>query len=1537
MTKRAKTRLILLTAAISLFVLVAVIARATQQSSRDKTAARLKISGLEALDRGDYEAALDDLSFTLIRYPDDIEALIGFGDARSRVPDEGGRHLARALSTYNIAVDIARSNGIPRETLISALEGRARLERILGQLARLELTSMELVDLDPQNKLGIESMLAVSFSLGRILPGDANLLIRGEASNEQWVQRLRDAESASALRWVIELAVADELSLDLILAIASILSSQDAMAIQQMQWGEVRENPIDLLDRWAVENPQVREAASVVAAREALIQGRPDESRQRLEQIDLSMSKDPAVILLAISIFEALRTSADRDTANQLLAQLREMKGLDTETQMMLATRYWAFSRTEECLGILESGDLLQSADAKVKVDAILLWMLATPDERTERIESLRKIAEDPASDLLVRNRSAVVVEVADRLGEGGLTAIEFEQQITSLGQWIGDPLLLCVLGDLARADGLWPTALRCYEAARDSFVGPQTPITLRLVAAFSANGDRIGAFEEARMHAGRVNSIQSALVLLRAWIAIEETGRSASDVVPQFSPAGDALDFLESIEGEFERMAMTSERLLPLRFRAMLLRGEREKVESDMEQALGGALSETTLVTLLNIAKLNQLELSSDRIDSLLESKLGPDLDRSLVDYRSSRLASEQGLESAVRFLELYLESDVAAFAIKRRNLFRYLSNEASDTDRAEALDALLQTELDRFEIQETINAAIAQGDIEGSGKIFSYLIDRFGDASPEVASADGRLTLAFDSANEASILQAISRIDRLVAAGVADASLELVLARLWMTDPVRNPSAAIETLLRSAEGRNGEISNLLLLVQLLQEVGRPAEAESTIQRLQQLEDSLTPPQRAFLVKLLGIQGDVEAMRRSACSLAAESGRVEDVIGCIGLCLEMGDTATADQLLDELAARPTRALVVDQALAARFVRNGEVANATEVLRNSEAFGSEADRQTAIATIEMSNGDWAMAMQSLNDLGAELSNSGEAQLLLAICHLRGPERNVPAARDALEGVLALEAGQAGFLRRAASIVIEDADLRSDSEKYIAALREVEREQAEMLQITVDLENTGKSLSSVLPLVSRAEAVRDSLVRVKVAWELYLGALTRGFILARSEGDLPEAQRFAELVDDVATEYRRRFPGDYGVISRAGRIKLLIGDPESAALIARAALEEIRGEVKLVDNLLAAESQYRLENYPMTRKLLEPFAETITRSPGSWPRCWEMLYRSRLYTGDADAALAAYLSWFSSQALEVEWLFWFDAINLASPETAVAAVELVPGVEEIPALQSLGVNALSRVVSRTGDRTVLAELRRRLEDLGSSSSDPVMQIRVGAARVEAAASIDVHRGREEAAEWVDSLPTQILSSISNLSRLSAEERAEVDPFVFAVIITLNNTLARSGEDVEKWQDDSEEGGRIKAFLRRADEVLEDISTQNAEILDSRAIFYLAVGDASTALALSAAAAEMAPGIPGILLTHAKALLASGQRQDAIAVGERARGLHQLSETRAADLQRRIDEFLDDAAVNQGAVETGMDWDPSTVRTSWQWAGISGATL
>ena len=160
MTKRAKKRLLFLVVTVAIVVLVAVVARSMQQSARDADAARRLTSGVEALDRGDYETALSDLSLALIRYPDDVDALLGFAEARRHVPDENGRHLARSLATYSRALELIRSGEFPRATLIRGLEGRARVERMLGQLARLELTSLELIAVDPRNKQAIENLLS---------------------------------------------------------------------------------------------------------------------------------------------------------------------------------------------------------------------------------------------------------------------------------------------------------------------------------------------------------------------------------------------------------------------------------------------------------------------------------------------------------------------------------------------------------------------------------------------------------------------------------------------------------------------------------------------------------------------------------------------------------------------------------------------------------------------------------------------------------------------------------------------------------------------------------------------------------------------------------------------------------------------------------------------------------------------------------------------------------------------------------------------------------------------------------------------------------------------------------------------------------------------------------------------------------------------------------------------------------------------------------------------------------------------------------
>ena len=159
MTKRGKRRLLIL-CVVALFGVAGVFGlRAFRDIQAEKRAVRDRAEGMALYQARDYEEALQPLSRAIPRMKEDVEMLMAFADARSRVPVASGRHIAEASEYYRRVMVIDRDN-------IAAMEGRVNTLQRLGDMAELLSAAGRLTREEPENIVGWRglAMAAMNFT-----------------------------------------------------------------------------------------------------------------------------------------------------------------------------------------------------------------------------------------------------------------------------------------------------------------------------------------------------------------------------------------------------------------------------------------------------------------------------------------------------------------------------------------------------------------------------------------------------------------------------------------------------------------------------------------------------------------------------------------------------------------------------------------------------------------------------------------------------------------------------------------------------------------------------------------------------------------------------------------------------------------------------------------------------------------------------------------------------------------------------------------------------------------------------------------------------------------------------------------------------------------------------------------------------------------------------------------------------------------------------------------------------------------------------
>ena len=160
MTRKSRKRLIALGVGIVLLAtigLLAVYAREYQQKRRAQQAYE---RGIAAFERGDFEAALPDLSFYIGRNRDDAQTMYAFAESRFRVEQPDGGHLPFAERVARQAASLAPDDPRPHELLL-------KIYPRMGYWVECLDTAKDLLRLDPDDRDALDAAILALIQLER--------------------------------------------------------------------------------------------------------------------------------------------------------------------------------------------------------------------------------------------------------------------------------------------------------------------------------------------------------------------------------------------------------------------------------------------------------------------------------------------------------------------------------------------------------------------------------------------------------------------------------------------------------------------------------------------------------------------------------------------------------------------------------------------------------------------------------------------------------------------------------------------------------------------------------------------------------------------------------------------------------------------------------------------------------------------------------------------------------------------------------------------------------------------------------------------------------------------------------------------------------------------------------------------------------------------------------------------------------------------------------------------------------------------------
>ncbi|MBC01992.1 MAG: hypothetical protein CMJ34_01635 [Phycisphaerae bacterium] len=1521
MTRRARRRILLLLVflvGLSGLVTAAWFLRSSQKVSEARL---MRVSGMEDAEAGNWSSALRKLSKAVAYDKEDLEALIVLADARSRVPEVNNRHFVTAMSLYSRASDIARATDAPMETRMRALSGRGRMELASGAIANLRDTAIEILEIDPDDIDAIGYLYEISKLEGKILPSgvdgidEVDLIVRGDRSDESWLDEMRRVGDDSALRWSLEMVASDPDDLTYRDQVLVILREGGTTDIQRLRRAQVIESTEDLVEQWSNDGTISPNLASILVATEAMRDRNIEAAREAVAEADERGLERPELILRAINVLEATGSGEDKELSNELLARVQKAAMETPEIAIQVASRYWYANQGRRALGMIDAA--VEAAEGEERSDlyitGVLLASLIDSPDLVERIDLANDFIDRGDVTPERRDGHRRFIDLAMIKNKDNMKSNDVVEAFTLAAGFPKNVFVQVLFGDILANAGLQVLSNEAWKRACQLSGYRSMPVGQRLVRGHLDAQAVDKAFEEAANLASASPNVVSVMLLCETWLALESVGIDPKDVVPQFDARETPLAMLEGVRRVLLNAGGDDAIIIPILAQAALREERLDLVSELMESACENGDSASMLLQLLGISN------SNDDLDygwRLLErTRSLADLDVSserMAVIESTMLRADGRPEEALALIDAVIAARQESTPGELLGLERLENLRAMGVGVEElivVLESLLELPLSNQQL-ERLHGIILRldDDEEGIARMISQrYVDRsvelFGRDSYPFAQAVSQHVLRFEREDPESVLDAILVADPHVSSRKASIGLQLSLVSLLEAASPPQTGRAIEVLRDVMTERPGRFDVSVRLVDLLQKDGRYEEAGEQIQRLSRRRDAAPPELQALIPSLIVGQGDVDLVASSLCEHADRTGRPLDRLECVRALYAAGDGETADEYLEQLRADPDRPAAVDLEVAARMAAGGDQEGALAVLLGSDRFMNEISRDLAVGGMLLQLGRWDELKALLDrwgDADGEVDSNrlSDMEILRAMYLIRGPAKDPSSAGMALETAVSLAPEREAILVRNATIRLENNVLRPTVREAIELLKPVAPGRARVMELALEASPDGKSFSGSPELVAKARELVSMYPRSRPAHTLALEILNADYAESMEGNDFPRITRSYENLVDFTIATVEQFPGDQEIPVLLSNVYMGGGEFERALEAAREGRRRAgRGE-KFENVLPVIMIEARMGRYGDAVRNITPYREEIETAvrnlgppPGNLPpleqmspemrrmvsdrrtklQRWSLLINCLLGNGEVDEAWNVF-SGRPSMDPGASRAF-LSGIETAPPEAAVQAGlrmrEVIP--PGPPRLRLIG--ALLAAHRESPTRSLRALIEEEIDLLVEATPGPAASMQAELLRVGLEDTNDSIGAADGFLAILDGLPPGTIRDAKRRLDLEGDRRRSIDAIYNAIVMTMNNAAAMGAKAFENGQVAPVRSGDLIDRLNRIADDLGQLQPGLPEILDTRAMVAIASGDGPKALALAEGAVREQPLRSSFRFTMARALLLEGRAAEA----------------------------------------------------------------
>ncbi|MCA9288678.1 MAG: tetratricopeptide repeat protein [Phycisphaerales bacterium] len=995
MKPRTKKRIVALALVLAVIAGGAVGLRHLRSARKAETIAEARARGMDAYDRGEWQAAMDDLGLYVHRGGRrDGAALFRLADARLRKPEPNGSHLTTAIGILRDA--IAAPDPDPRAAPM-LLDCYLRTG---GWADVLSLTEQMARAADPDHAL-FRARVRAHQGLGR----HADAI----AESDRLVAAF--PLDPSAHRVAIRARFDGSGSPDT--AVRQYLDAPDGLGrLSDPLAGEiVRAEALE-----GIRDP----AAALAACRRAIDAGVPSDR-----------AEDIAALFDVLDSLSSYRTDASAPPAvllaSELLERLVGRDDLSQASRVALVCRNWRAGARNDPADLL--GPALSDpshADASA-----LGWALVAGAVQGEAADPIRAALES-RDNAQAAFWSAIANTIA-ALETGSADAPQVAAACLELASRLeGDPSREQALAAYLR--GAAQAVAGRYSAAEDTMlrvgrlpgwrIARQEALRLML-----RRGDHQAAQAAMAGFPGFGTGPREFLLACQVFVGLaEHTGGAPTESTSGAGHAAIALTNLQRLkDGPTPARSPEVEALLA---RAYAVNGDPQGAAAATDEFLRlaseeGAVGDRTMRLALQTASCLRPRLP-DQADRLVAfaAAIAPD-DPDVLFERAIALhlaAASEGQDTSVALLEQAIADAGAdadrAFEIRRRLalLLDARIERAEPATRTESIElaadtfrALADLAADNLDLQlDVLRSRSAWSDEPLVQSSIARVRTLAGDDAPEWRVYEARRLLAFEPAAQGPTRQDRARtaltevLAPVIRSGDDPRAFELA-ARAW--DILGNGEENIRMLREAVAASDAPAALYPRLIAALRDAGRPDEARGFLNQFCDLGDvgPLLSRDRATLLETYAVYDRAIAERERL----AESGLSDDLLALARVYAAAGRGRDASAAFDRLASMPDPTPQALEAAADFRAATGDVEGGLALLERPESFRASVDRALAVGRFLDRHASRAEAVERVRafaDSDAPSDDRAAAWRWLARTHAR--------AGDLDEAVRAIDAGLA---------------------------------------------------------------------------------------------------------------------------------------------------------------------------------------------------------------------------------------------------------------------------------------------------------------------------------------------------------------------------------------------------------------------------------------------------------------------------------------------------------------------------------------------